>query len=115
MSKSLPFDSHKLHVLLPFQKVAHTPEELQSQAIPNFNDTNGDKMNKVRVIEFSATPCAKTPDNAARRERRKTKVVPRTISPLHPTRGFDHLTKYEYYVYDGGTSWHIICAAGDTS
>ena len=87
--------------------MANTPEELQSQAIPNFNETNGDKMNKVdekdqmankkfsqvRVIEFSATPRAKTPDNAARRERRRTKVVPRTISPLHPTRRFDHLTK----------------------
>ena len=90
---------------MPFQNVAHTPEELQSQAIPNFNETNGDKMNKVnekeekankkfsqvRVIEFSATPRAKTPDNAARRERRKTEVVPRTISPLHPTRRFDQI------------------------
>ena len=88
--------------------MSHTPEELQSQAIPNFNETNGDKMNKVdekeqmankkswqvRVIEFSATPRAKTPDNAARRESRRTKVVPRTISPLHPTMRFDHLTKY---------------------
>ena len=88
--------------------MAHTPEELQSQAIASFNETNGDKMNKVdkkkqmankkfsqvRVIEFSATPRAKTPDNAARRERRRTKVVPRTISPLHPTMRFDHLTKY---------------------
>ena len=87
--------------------MAHSPVELQSQAIASFNETIGDKMNKVdekeqmankmfwqvRVIEFSATPCAKTPDNAARRERRKTKVVPRTISPLHPTRRFDHLTK----------------------
>ena len=85
--------------------MAHTPEELQSQAIPNFNETNGDKMNKVdekeqmankkfsqvRLIEFLATPRAKTPDNAARRERRKTKVVPRTISPLHPTRRFDQI------------------------
>ena len=109
MLKSLPFDSHRLHRLLSFRKVAHTHEELQSQAIPSLNETNGDKMNKVdddekeqmankkfsqvRVIEFSATPRAKTPDNAARRERRKTKVVPRTISPLHPTRRFDHLTK----------------------
>ena len=88
--------------------MAHTPEEIQSQAIASFNETNGDKMNKVdkkkqmankkfsqvRVIEFSATPRAKTPDNAARRERRRTKVVPRTISPLHPTRRFDPLTKY---------------------
>ena len=88
--------------------MAHTPEEPHSQAIASFNETNGDKMNKVdkkeqmankkcsqvRVIEFSATPRAKTPDNAARRERRKTKVVPRTISPLHPTMRFDHLTKY---------------------
>ena len=89
--------------------MAHTPEEPHSQAIASFNETNGDKMNKVgekehmankkisqvRVIEleFSATPRATTPDNAARRERRKTKVVPRTISPLHPTRRFDHLTK----------------------
>merc|ERR1719204_610536 len=81
---SPPMSRHAL--INPAQKVAHTPEELQSQAIPNFNETNGDKMNKVRVIEFSATPRAKTPDNAARRERRKTKVVPRTISPLHPTR-----------------------------
>ena len=103
--------------------------ELQSQAIASFNETNGDKMNKVdekeqmanknfskvRVIEFSATPRAKTPDNAARRERRKTKVVPRTISPLHPTRRFDHLTKYQYYLYAGGSSLHIICAAGGTS
>ena len=109
--------------------MAHTPEELQSQAIASFNETNGDKMNKVdkkkqmankkfsqvRVIEFSATPRAKTPDNAARRERRKTKVVPRTISPLHPTRRFDHLTKY--YVYTGGTPWHMIlvrCGDGFT-
>ena len=95
--------------------MTHTTEELQSHAIPSFNETDGDKMNKVdddekeqmankkfsqvRLIEFSATPRAKTPDNAARRERRKTKVVPRTISPLHPTRRFDHLTKY--YVYQG--------------
>jgi len=81
---SPPMSRHAL--ITPAQKVSHTPEELQSQAIPNFNETNGDKMNKVRMIEFSATPRAKTPDNAARRERRKTKVVPRTISPLHPTR-----------------------------
>jgi len=73
------------HALITPAQVAHTPEELQSQAIPSLNETNGDKMNKVRVIEFLATPRAKTPDNAARRERRKTKVVPRTISPLHPT------------------------------
>ena len=109
--------------------MAHTPEEPHSQAIASFNETNGDKMNKVekkeqmankkfsqvRVIEFSATPRAKTPDNAARRERRKTKVVPRTINPLHPTRRFDHLTKYQYYLYAGGSSLHIICAAGGTS
>merc|ERR1719474_1170766 len=81
---SPPMSRHAL--ITPAQKVAHTPEELQSHAIASFNETNGDKMNKVRVIEFSATPRAKTPDNAARRERRKTKVVPRTISPLHPTR-----------------------------
>ena len=88
--------------------MAHTPEEPHSQAIASFNETNGDKMNKVdkkeqlaninfsqvRMIEFSATPRANTPDNAACRERRKTKVVPRTISPLHPTMRFDHLTKY---------------------
>merc|ERR1719505_373743 len=81
---SPPMSRHAL--ITPAEKVSHTPEELQSQAIPNFNETNGDKMNKVRMIEFSATPRAKTPDNAARRERRRTKVVPRTISPLHPTR-----------------------------
>ena len=106
--------------------MAHTPKELQTHAIASFNETNGDKMNKVgekehmankkfsqvRMIEleFSATPRAKTPDNAARRERRKTKVVPRTISPLHPTRRFDHLT--EYYVVAGGISWHILGAGG---
>ena len=104
--------------------MTHTTEELQSQAIPSFNETNSDKMNKVdekeqmankkfsqvRVIEFSATPRAKTPDNAARRERRKTKVVPRTISPLHPTRRFDHLSKF--YVDAGGISWHILGAGG---
>merc|ERR1719204_3014010 len=73
------------HALITPAQVAHTNEELQSQAIPSLYETNGDKMNKVRLIEFSATPRAKTPDNAARRERRKTKVVPRTISPLHPT------------------------------
>ena len=109
--------------------MAHTPEEPHSQAIASFNETNGDKMNKVdekeqmankmfsqvRMIEFSATPRAKTPDNAARRERRKTKVVPRTISPLHPTRRFDHLTKYYYIVYAGGTSWHILSVGGKIS
>jgi len=81
---SPPMSRHAL--ITPAQKVAHTPEEPHSQAIASFNETNGDKMNKVRVIEFSATPRVKTPDNAARRDRRKTKVVPRTISPLHPTR-----------------------------
>ena len=102
------------------QKVAHTPEEPHSQAIASFNETNGDKMNEVdekkqmenkkfsqvRVIEleFSATPRAKTPDNAARRERRRTKVVPRTISPLHPTRRFDHLTKYYVCI----CWWHTL-------
>ena len=100
--------------------MAHTPEELQSQAIASFNETNGDKMNEVdekkqmenkkfsqvRVIEleFSATPRAKTPDNAARRERRKTKVVPRTISPLHTTKRFDHLTKYYIHLVSAGST-----------
>lgn len=47
-------------------------------------------MNEVRVIEFLATPLAKTPVNAARKERRKTTLVQRTVSPLQPTRRFGH-------------------------
>ena len=47
-------------------------------------------MNEVRVIEFLGTPLAKTPSNAARKERRKTTAVQRTVSPLQPTRRFEH-------------------------
>jgi len=82
------------HALLTYaQHAAHTPQAAapQKDAIVSFNETGGNcKMNEVRVIEFLATPLAKTPVNAARKERRKTTMVQRTVSPLLPTRRFEH-------------------------
>ena len=75
------------------QHAAHTPQAAapKKDAIVSFNETGGNcKMNEVRVIEFLATPLAKTPVNAARKERRKTTMVQRTVSPLQPTRRFEH-------------------------
>ena len=64
----------------------------QKEAIVSFDKIGGNcsKMNEVRVIEFLATPLTKTPANAARKERRKTTMVQRTVSPLQPTRRFEH-------------------------
>ena len=76
-----------------FQHAAHIPQATspQKDAIVSFNETGENcKMNEVRVIEFLATPLAKTPSNAARKERRKTTMVQRTVSPLQPTRRFEH-------------------------
>jgi len=81
------------HALLTYsQHAAHTPKATtpQKDAIVSFNETENCKMNEVRVIEFLATPLAKTPSNAARKERRKTTTVQRTVSPLQPTRRFEH-------------------------
>jgi len=75
------------------QHAAHTPQLTapQKDAIVSFNETGENcKMNEVRVIEFLSTPLAKTPSNAARKERRKTINVQRTVSPLQPTRRFEH-------------------------
>merc|ERR1719370_1536282 len=83
------------HSLLTYaQHAAHTPQAAapQKDGIAGFNETGGNssKMNEVRVIEFLATPLTKTPVNAARKERRKTTMVQRTVSPLQPTRRFEH-------------------------
>ena len=95
VSRHLYFPSYEMPTVVcnVFQHAAHTPKATtpQKDAIVSFNETGENcNMNEVRVIEFLATPLAKTPSNAARKERRKTTAVQRTVSPLQPTRRFEH-------------------------